>query len=491
MKRTYSISSILFLTILFLSSVVFSHGDENHDKTPVLDSTSYDNIIVQETSSDSVELVLKYSAIIPGKKTDLILFVSEFKTNKPLSDIIIEAEITDLKHPKIKFEPVLNHPGHFTSHATFPKSGTYNLVISLSGSINDLLTFNNINVESPSQINKIQKWIWILISIFIIMFWIIKKYGLKKSLFRPAVLFFIFAISLYSKNILAHGGEEHNDEKTTSNIPQDADNLVLLPKESQFLIHLETVAAIKKETASMVATQGQITPKPSGNQNILAINSGRLQSEKGQIPTNGQSVKKGDILGTLESVGTLSLKAPFDGMITFSNFHPGQWVETGTKIFTIVDPSILWIEAPLVEKDLGSINTNSTATISIEGVGQNITGKVLGIGNTLDEQTRSTTVTIELKNLDHSIRVGQWAKVYLETKSEIQTIAIPKNAILMKDGMPMVFIKKSAEHFEGRAIMMAGENKDEVFILKGVEEGEKVVVNGNYQLLPLLKKLSF
>ncbi len=126
-----------------------AHGDEDHGEAPVVSANS--DIVVHETSSDQVELVLKHSKIKPGVKTDLTLFISAFDSNKPVSDITIDFEISGLKDPKIKFEPLASKPGQFTAHAEFTKAGSYSAVISLSGSVSDLLMLDKIIVGDSGK----------------------------------------------------------------------------------------------------------------------------------------------------------------------------------------------------------------------------------------------------------------------------------------------------------------------------------------------------
>lgn len=490
-----TIRIILFLILVGSPiSLAMAHGGEDHGEAPAPVNSSDNGMAVHETSSDQIELVLKHSKIKSGKKADLTLFISDASTNKPVSDITIDFEISDLKEPKIKFEPLAGKPGQFTAHAEFPKDGSYDAVISVSGSVSDLLTLNKITVGDPQKQNENARLPWWQILLgatgIVLLIFLFKKFGPKKSCCQIFIFCFISGMVFHPSNILAHGDEDHGDGGSLSNSSQSLGNQILMPKESQFLLGLETAVAAKDNVVSMVETQGRIVPKPSGNQNLLAINSGRLQAVAGKIPTVGQSVKKGDVLGMLESIGTLSFKAPFDGVIAFADFHPGQWVESGTQIFTIVDPTVLWIEAPLFEKDFSKIKEGSTATLVFDGTNENKTGDVLSVGQSIDEQSRSSLVTIEIQNSDNTIKVGQWAKVYLETKENTQVIVIPKSSLLMKDGVPMVFIKERAEVFEGRAVTIVGEYKDQVFVSGGVAEGEKVVTNGSYQLFPLLKTLS-
>jgi cobalt-zinc-cadmium efflux system membrane fusion protein len=68
------------------------------------------------------------------------------------------------------------------------------------------------------------------------------------------------------------------------------------------------------------------------------------------------SVKKGQVLATLESTETLrpfEVKAPFDGVITGYEITPGQTVDAGVPLFTVADLSSVWADLRIYQ---GSLN---------------------------------------------------------------------------------------------------------------------------------------
>lgn len=314
----------------------------------------------------------------------------------------------------------------------------------------------------------------------------------QRLLFLGAVLLCASTLLIQPGTLLAHGGEDHGDEgKQESSQMASSGNVVSLTKESQFLLKVQTSVAKNETVLDSVQALGKITHRATGQQDIFATGSGRFMiSSSGKIPIVGQQVRRGEVLGYLEIIGQITLKAPFDGIVSFIGYHPGEWVSAGSKLFTIDDPKIVWVEAQLFEKDLSHITAGSKASVIVENLPDlTFSGKILAIGKTLDEQTRSALVTIEVPNPEGRLRIGQWAKVYIETATSLQAIVIPKSALLIKEGLPIVFVKEAAERFEARIVTINGEFQDEVYITRGVSESEKVVTQGNYQLLPFLKTL--
>jgi biotin carboxyl carrier protein len=307
-------------------------------------------------------------------------------------------------------------------------------------------------------------------------------------MFKQAITIFCF---LWGFQGFTHGGEDHEEEPVPASQPGTKGNLVFMSKESQFLLKLETRVAKKEPVFESVQALGKISHRANGQQDLFATGSGRFVAALGgNTLIVGQAVKKGATLGYLEMIGRITLVAPFDGVVAFVGYHPGEWATAGSKLFTIVDPSTVWVEAQLFEKDLAKISTKSQVRIAVENIPlDTFSGKILAIGKTLDEQTRSTSVTIEVSNKRALLKIGQWAKVFIETPTQVNAVAIPKSALLIKEGVALVFVKKSAERFEGRAVLVDGENGNTVYVTQGLDDAQKVVTQGNYQLLPFLKTL--
>ena len=62
-------------------------------------------------------------------------------------------------------------------------------------------------------------------------------------------------------------------------------------------------------------------------------------------------------------------------------------------------------------------------------------------------------------------------------------VVVPRSAVFDKDGRTIVFVHTSPERFTARAVELAPGPGERVAILSGLAPGDRVVVNGGYQLL--------
>jgi len=87
-----------------------------------------------------------------------------------------------------------------------------------------------------------------------------------------------------------------------------------------------------------------------------------------------------------------------------------------------------------------------------------------------------------LNNPDGAFKIGEFVKVSLHTNQKNNTLSLPNSAISQADGQPVVFVKESPETYRVVYVAIGTNNGSQTTILKGLTEGEKVVINAAYQL---------
>ena len=81
--------------------------------------------------------------------------------------------------------------------------------------------------------------------------------------------------------------------------------------------------------------------------------------------------------------------------------------------------------------------------------------------------------------------------MYLTTEKTTTAYSIPKEALLYKQGVFFVLVKKTPETFEASQVFVTGQSANNVFVKSGVNENDKVVTTGASYLLPLVDISNF
>lgn len=113
------------------------------------------------------------------------------------------------------------------------------------------------------------------------------------------------------------------------------------------------------------------------------------------------------------------IKAPFDGTIVSIDAQSGEMVQSGQTVITLAALDHLRIETTdLSERDVPSIQIGQAATVSVEALGGQITGKVTDISPMADRLGGDVIykVTVELDSVPKELRWGMTAEINIEAQ---------------------------------------------------------------------------
>jgi len=179
----------------------------------------------------------------------------------------------------------------------------------------------------------------------------------------------------------------------------------------------------------------------------------------------------------------ITLFAPIAGKVTQNEMVLGGMVEEATEILTIMDPSRLWVEADIYEKDISRIRNGQDVVVTVPAyVGDSFNGVITYVGDVLDPETRTITVRTEVSNTDSKLKPGMFADLTIELNQNGMALVVPSDAVLDDEGRSLVFVRHEGNRFEARYVTLGTRENGLVEVTDGLEEGEEVVTNGNFQL---------
>ena len=200
----------------------------------------------------------------------------------------------------------------------------------------------------------------------------------------------------------------------------------------------------------------------------------RLQAARGTLAGIG---------GAHDSLGRLAIRAPIAGVVASRRVMPGTRVAPGELLFSIVDPSVVWLEVRVPAARAAQLTPRTSATFRLEGSARVYgTRRAVSVGSVLDSLTRTLLVLYEAPNPDRSIKVGATAAVAVGTGNEIRGVVVPSSAILDEDGRSICYVQVSGERFEKRDVTIGADDGTRVVALSGVRAGERVVTGAAYQV---------
>jgi len=181
------------------------------------------------------------------------------------------------------------------------------------------------------------------------------------------------------------------------------------------------------------------------------------------------------------------LKAPIAGVIEEIHFHLGETVETGKKLFTISNPKRVWLKANIPLALLSRVKAVTGASFKVEGYEQEfrvdqLNGKLISVGSMVDEKSRTVPTIFEIDNPENKLKIGMFAEVAVQTGDAEETLALPTGAIFDDSGTPVAYVHVEGEAFAKRVLQTGMSDHGFTQILRGIDEGERIVTVGGYQV---------
>ncbi len=200
--------------------------------------------------------------------------------------------------------------------------------------------------------------------------------------------------------------------------------------------------------------------------------------------------------GDEHTSGTLPIKSHIDGVVVERNVVIGQFIDATTNAFKVINTNSVWVDGQIYEKDLAKINQKTNAVFTTTTYpGEIFNGRIIYIGQTVDEQSRTITVRAEFSNPHNKLKPQMFGDLRIPLGTGVKGIMIPDEAVVNETEQEYVFVrtsdttKPSGGHtFEKRIVITGTSANNMIEIKEGLKEGETVVSKGVFYLKSELKK---
>jgi Cu(I)/Ag(I) efflux system membrane fusion protein len=238
-----------------------------------------------------------------------------------------------------------------------------------------------------------------------------------------------------------------------------------------------------------------------------------------------------------ELLERLTLHAPIGGVVIEKQAVEGRYVDTGTPIYTIADLSRVWVELEAYETDLAWLRYGQEVSFQVEAYpGEVFHGRIAFVDPLLDDATRTVRVRLNVANPEQKLKpemfvratvraelgadgrvvdaelAGQWmcpmhpeevadapgtcgscgmdlvpaAELGFRPRASAELpLVVPATAPLLTGRRAVVYVAAGTPEepaFDGRVVTLGPRAGDWYVVLDGLEEGERVVVQGAFKL---------
>lgn len=178
---------------------------------------------------------------------------------------------------------------------------------------------------------------------------------------------------------------------------------------------------------------------------------------------------------------TITLRAPIDGVITELGVREGGTFTSGTLLFQINGLRSVWINAQVPEAQRPMISMTSAVAAHAAGwPGVSFSGRLEALLPRVDPVSRTLTVRSVVANEDGRLSPGMYVTLDLTGPTGESHLLVPSEAIIVTGQRTVVIVARDAGTFGVANVTTGGETDGMTVILSGLEEGQSIVLSGQY-----------
>ncbi len=208
--------------------------------------------------------------------------------------------------------------------------------------------------------------------------------------------------------------------------------------------------------------KGAITRSEFDRQNTQCLNA---------VEQVAQAQARNDMMS--KSVADGMVRAPFEGTVSEKNVSPGEWVQPGKALFTLVDDDPLKIELSVPEKSVTDIKLNQRLEIiAVSHPDKKFGATIQRLGAEIGK-SRSLTAEAVLDK-DSGLVPGMFAEAHITIGQSLHVV-LPAEAVALRGETWHAFVVINGIA-EDRIVQLGTAPADgKVAIIQGVVKGDKVV----------------
>jgi RND family efflux transporter MFP subunit len=184
-----------------------------------------------------------------------------------------------------------------------------------------------------------------------------------------------------------------------------------------------------------------------------------------------------------KKIDDATVKSPVNGVVSERLVQRGEFIRENTQITTIVQLNPLQLRTAVQEKFSNLIRPNLPVQFAVESYpGQMFTGRIINISPSIDQQTRTFPVEVQVENANRKLKPGFFAKGVILTERDNNVMALPEEAVSTLAGVSSVFVIDNGV-IRQQSVTLGAHDGKFFEILEGLAGTEMVAISNLNQLV--------
>jgi RND family efflux transporter MFP subunit len=184
-------------------------------------------------------------------------------------------------------------------------------------------------------------------------------------------------------------------------------------------------------------------------------------------------------------LGYLKVTAPFNGIITERNIHPGALVNATAKdkpMLELKQLDHLRLQADIPEGLSAGLKDKDTVSFYVSALqGKKMTGTINRKSNNINPAYRSERMEIDVPNKEAILSAGMYADLILYQRGSVNGIFVPKSAVVTSTEGKYVF-RINDKKITKVSVSTGNSSIEKTEVYGGLQAGDTVIINANDEI---------
>lgn len=485
---------VFTLLACFSACNTHEHKGHSHDEHGHEHHSAHKDTVSLTSYGETTQLFVQYDPLAPGKTIYFVIHLTDLETWRPIS----QGRVFLTCGEKVSEDASLTQPGIYKLRFSLPNdfSSDTPLHLVLEGDTKDKHLFNTKETqekgpktkESPEQktIPFLLRQQW---NVDFLLSPVLER-PIHSSFeafgtFQPkadgnGVVHAPTSGKIFYKEPLLMGSSVERGQSLSWLVPilaEQGDLASLEQQKAQASLTLQEKQTRRKRLEQLV--QDGVAPQSK-------LLEAQIAEKKAQASLRSADLRSRQAQGVIrsreETATAIPLTSPISGKVALVHVFNGQFVETGTPLFQVIDPDPIWLHLDVPETRIPLVSQAKGVSFSIDGLDEpiEVLSPPIAIAGIVDPITRTLPIVFSIPNPSELFKPGMFTNASVISELSTEGIAVPKDAVVYDGAVPVVFVALDGERFEQRSVRLGASDGSYRQILSGLNSGEWVVSKGAY-----------
>jgi RND family efflux transporter MFP subunit len=178
---------------------------------------------------------------------------------------------------------------------------------------------------------------------------------------------------------------------------------------------------------------------------------------------------------TVQQLNDTEIRAPFAGIVEQRQASPGEYMNVGAPLMTVVRVDPIRLRLEISEKDAPRVQIGQTVHLGTEGSNRRYDGKISRVSPVISAENRMLVAEADVPNPRGELRPGSFAKANVVVNDKAPGLFVPGNSVQSFAGIQKIFLVSSGKAVE-KEVKLRREQDGLVEVVGEVKPGDDVVV---------------